>query len=142
MLNSPHALIFNLAKTPSTCAKDQRKQSRCTHLAHGLMMLVLYLQLVFMIAIGPMIANTDHVHQTISHGSIAQAHHHLDVIAQADGGELGLHHVHLSESLQLHALLATDSPAHHHSNRNLEHANQIINYADVFPDGLLRPPRV
>jgi hypothetical protein len=112
------------------------------HSSHGLLMLVLYLPLVLMIAIGPMIANTDHFHQTISHGPVAQAHHHLDAIAQADAGELGLHHVHLSESLQLHALLATDSPAHHHSNPNLEHANQVISYADVFPDGLLRPPRV
>lgn len=104
-------------------------------------MLALYLPLVLMIALGPMVASTDHFHQTISHGSGAEAHHHLDVFAQADALELGLHHVHLSDSLQLNALIAGDNVALNRANRDLSKTNPLVNYADVFPDGLLRPPR-
>jgi hypothetical protein len=141
-LANSHTLMLNLTTATVACLNHQRQRSRRDRSIHGLLMLALYLPLVLMIAIGPLIANTDHFHQTISHGPVCQAHHHLDVIAQADALELGTHHVHLSDSLQLNALVAGDCPTHPHTNRDLKITNPLINYADVFPDGLLRPPRV
>lgn len=141
-LANTHRVILNVTTVTMACVNHQRQRPRRDRSIHGLLMLALYLPLVLMIAIGPMIANTDHFHQTISHGPVAQAHHHLDAIAQADALELGAHHVHLSDSLQLNALVAGHSPAHPHANRDLKITNPLINYADVFPDGLLRPPQV
>lgn len=136
------ALILMATTKTVTFIKHQRPSSRRTHLAHDLLMLSLYLPLVFMIAIGPLIANTDHFHQTVSHGPAAQIHHHVDAIAQADPLELGLHHVHLTDSLQLNAIVAGENPIHHHANRDIKKNNPLVNYTDVFLDGLLRPPRV
>ena len=141
-LANSHTLMLSLTTATVACVNHQRQRPRRDRSIHGLLMLALYLPLVLMIAIGPLIANTDHFHQTISHGPVGQAHHHLDVIAQADALELGTHHVHLSDSLQLNALVAGDCPTHPHTNRDLKITNPLINYADVFPDDLLRPPRV
>jgi len=135
-LVNPSALILIATTATVACVRQPRQRSRQAYSG-----LTLYLPLVLMIAIGPMIANTDHYHQTVSHGLVIESHHHLDVIAQTDAVEFGLHHVHLSDSLQLNALLAGDNPAHHRTNHDLKNSNPLINYADVFPDGLLRPPR-
>jgi len=141
MLVNPSALTLIATTVTVACVRQPRHRSRHAYSIRGLLMLTLYLPLALMIAIGPMIANTDHYHQTISHGLVIEAHHHLDVIAQTDAVEFGLHHVHLSDSPQLNALIASDNPAHHRTNHDLKNTNPLINYADVFPDGLLRPPR-
>lgn len=130
------------ATAPVSRAQAVRQYSRRTLSASAWLMFALCLPLVLMITIGPMIASTDHFHQTVSHGPTAKAHHHLDAIAQAETPDQGTHHVHLSDSLQLNALVADNSHTHHHANRALINHNPRIDYADVFPDGLLRPPRV
>jgi hypothetical protein len=134
--------MLKAATASMSRVQGRRPSPRRILWARALMMLALYLPLVLMVTIGPMIANADHFHQRIAHGPEAQVHHHLDVIAQAEMYELGTHHVHLSDSLQLNALVADNSHTHHHANRNLINTNPMIDYADVFPDGLLRPPRI
>ena len=105
------------------------------------LVLVLYMQLVLMIAVGPLIANDEHYHQTIAHGVSVDSHHHADAIALADPVELGINHVHRADSWQLQGIVAPNTSDGAHQQRHRLFAHHSVHYIDIFLDGPLRPPR-
>jgi hypothetical protein len=120
---------FNLIKAPSL------------KLMKRAMLVVLCLQLALLIGLAPAFASGEHFHQTMSHGLTIDSHHHTNAIAQADTNDLGSNHVHNSDSLQLHGMVSAGSSDALHLRHQQTFMVYQIDYADIFLDGLLRPPR-
>jgi hypothetical protein len=120
---------FNLIKAPSL------------KLMKRAMLVVLCLQLALLIGLAPAIASGEHFHQTLSHGQTIDSHHHANAIAQADTNDLGSNHVHFSDSLQLNGIVPTGTSDALHLRHQQAFMAYRIDYADIFPGRLLRPPR-
>lgn len=125
--------------SPTRFTRPSRLQ--CFRSLKGALVLVLYMQLVLMIAVGPLIANDEHFHQSIAHGVASESHHHAEAIALADPVELGVSHVHHADSWQLQGIVAPNASDSFNRQRNRLFAHHSINYADIFLDGPLRPPK-
>jgi hypothetical protein len=131
-LNHPplqRCFYFNLIKSPFL--KSMK----------GALLVALCLQLALLIGLAPAIASGEHYHQTMSHGLTIDSHQHANVIAQADTNDLGSNHVHNSDSLQLHGMVSAGSSDTPHLRHKQAFMVYQIDYADIFLDGLLRPPR-
>jgi hypothetical protein len=102
----------------------------------------LCLQILFLSVAGAGISTSDDLHVATSHDLAVDHHHHDAFSLHFDHEDGNKPHVHATDSLQSIALAPLTLALIHFTKAEVKSRLSVDPPADIFPDGLLRPPQL